>query len=258
MALSDKESGVLRNWLSYYLEEKHLYLKHISRAEAVFVACYFGHTMTLRKLLGENSDDQILFEKGLYWASQSGQLLTIELLLSSGVQAGTQVFGCLPQHAAVRQGNFDVIDLLLKHKSVNMNAASRTSKTPISYAAIFGHSDIVELLVRELGSDAAKVPDKEGRTPLSWAAGKGNNDVVELLMREVSNDTVDLPDVKGRTPLSHAAGRGNRKVVDRLLQSSVVSPLSRDRTGRTPLSYAASRGQASTVAAPAGGCAEQC
>ena len=59
---------------------------------------------------------------------------------------------------------------------------------------------------------------RSGRTPLSWAAEYGHEAVVQLLLGTTQVD-VDSKDSSGQTPLYWAAARGDEAVVQRLLFS---------------------------------------
>jgi ankyrin repeat protein len=77
---------------------------------------------------------------------------------------------------------------------------------------MFGHRDVVKLLLDTRNIDPGAEDDNYGRTPLSWAAEKGYVDIVKDLL---STDGIN-PDsksrgiwTKGRTPLSYTAEGGH-------------------------------------------------
>ena len=116
--------------------------------------------------------------------------------------------------------------------------------TPLSYAAVCGHEQVVKQLLREdINPDK---PDNEGRTPLLWAAMKGHESVVkQLLDREDVNP--DKPDNGGRTPLSWAAVKGHESMVKQLLDREDVNPTKPDKNGHIPLWHASSGGHEGVV-----------
>jgi ankyrin repeat protein len=84
-------------------------------------------------------------------------------------------------------------------------------------AAYFGLSDAIIALMTDDRKLLSK--DSYGRTPLSWAAAYGHEAVVRLLLR---NDKVDpgSHDSYSQTPLSLAAENGHEAVVKQLLQKT--------------------------------------
>ncbi|CZR64683.1 uncharacterized protein PAC_14581 [Phialocephala subalpina] len=108
------------------------------------------------------------------------------------------------------------------------------SRTPLLWAAVQGHEDVVELLLNKANVDAR---DIDGRTPLSYAAKNGHTAVVQLLL---NNANVDAGDSDGRTPLSLAAAAGHVAAVRLLLNKRADVELV-DKFNRTPLSWAAGK-----------------
>ena len=181
-------------------------------------------------------------------------------------------------HLAAHFGLDDIMKKLAAHGN-NLNDEDSEHRTPLLWAAVLGHTAVVELLVsrEDIRADApnnrsrvpllAKMfdhqavvkllldtgmvsPDAEdvnhGRTPLSWAAERGYIDIVESLL---STGGVG-PDLKshgswamGRTPLSYAAEGGHQTIMELLVQTGKVDLDSKDISGRTPLSYAVPRAE---------------
>jgi ankyrin repeat protein len=63
-----------------------------------------------------------------------------------------------------------VAELLLANKA-EVNARDNNGATPLHYAAIGSHKDVVELLLANKAAVNAR--DKDGRTPLNYAVLKG-------------------------------------------------------------------------------------
>ncbi|PQE31443.1 hypothetical protein CJF32_00008075 [Rutstroemia sp. NJR-2017a WRK4] len=112
-------------------------------------------------------------------------------------------------------------------------------------AAYFGLTEAMTALIKDgLHPD---LKDKNGRTPLSWAAEEGNTEVVTLLLSKTDEVDPNSRDNRGRTPLSFAAEQGCEEVLSSLIGNQRVNPNGIDKYGRTPLSWAVERGRETIV-----------
>ncbi|XP_010017532.1 PREDICTED: ankyrin repeat and SAM domain-containing protein 1A-like, partial [Nestor notabilis] len=69
----------------------------------------------------------------------------------------------------------------------NVNCVDSTGYTPLHHAALNGHKDVVEVLLR---NDAlTNVADCKGCYPLHLAAWKGDADIVKLLIHQGPSHT---------------------------------------------------------------------
>jgi len=152
-----------------------------------------------------------------------------------------------------------------------MDQRDSAGLTPLMWAAMHGHEEVVRLLLQR-GRARSDIQDREyGRTALSWAAGNGHGGVVRVFLggmvansgsmgRVLGNIAQvmsgqfrkkyinpDKPDNSGQTPLFRAAGGGHVGVVKLLLERGDISPNRPDNDGQTPLSWAASSGHDGVV-----------
>ena len=126
-----------------------------------------------------------------------------------------------------------------------MELQDETGRTPLSWAAEYGHDSVVRLLI-ERDVDI-NVRDKDGRGPLSWAVQKGHEAVARLLIESNKVD-INAKDERGRTPLSWAASeRGSEVIVRLLIERDGVDINSRDGGGWTPLLWAVKEGNEAVV-----------
>jgi hypothetical protein len=136
---------------------------------------------------------------------------------------------------AAENGHEAVVQLLLETGKVDADLWDRKSgQTPLWRAAENGHEAVVKLLL-ETGKVDADLTNWNGRTLLSWAAENGHEAVVKLLL-ETGKVNADSRDAFGGTPLCRAAGNGHEAVVKLLLETGKVDADSKDRFGGTPLS----------------------
>ncbi|KXH63431.1 hypothetical protein CSAL01_04545 [Colletotrichum salicis] len=126
--------------------------------------------------------------------------------------------------------------------NIDINGKDSYGRTPLSWAAEYGHEAVVRLLLdRGAHIEAA---DEEGRTSLLWAAENGHEAVVELLLDRGAN--TEAADKKSRTPLLWAAKNGHEAVV-RLLLDRGANIEAAGKWGTTPLSWAAEYGHEAVV-----------
>ena len=151
---------------------------------------------------------------------------------------------------AAIKGDEEVVQMLLKREDVDLDQADPYYRgTPLSWAAGGGHEGIVKMLLEREEVDPDHVDTRfGGQTPLSWAAEGGHLGVVKMLLEreEVNPDQADT--LYGRTPLWWAAQDGHQAVVKMLLEREEVNPEQADTIcGRTPLLWAAGWGHEGVV-----------
>ncbi|CAB1328438.1 unnamed protein product, partial [Coregonus sp. 'balchen'] len=122
--------------------------------------------------------------------------------------------GVSPLFCAVRQGHWQVAELLLQHGAdVNISALltsmDKEGLTPLSWACLKGHKNVVQFLV-EKGA-VIDHTDKNGRTPLDLAAFYGDAAIVHYLVERGA--VIEHVDYSGMRPLDRAIGCRNTSVV---------------------------------------------
>jgi len=129
---------------------------------------------------------------------------------------------------AARDGNYKKCENLIK-KGADINLGNTTWKfTPLHLASIFGHYQIVELLVTE-NADVNK-HDIEGLTALHRAAMKGHIEVVRYLCE--NGKGVNTADDNGKTPLYYADNESHNEVVKILYEFGADAQVS-DENGHS-------------------------
>uniref|UniRef100_A0A8C8SF64 Ankyrin repeat and sterile alpha motif domain containing 1A n=1 Tax=Pelusios castaneus TaxID=367368 RepID=A0A8C8SF64_9SAUR len=121
-------------------------------------------------------------EQELLEAARTGNLPAVEKLLSgkrlsSGFGSGGGGSG-----GGGSGGGHPLSSLLSIWRGPNVNCFDSTGYTPLHHAALNGHKDVVEVLLR---NDAlTNVADSKGCYPLHLAAWKGDSEIVKLLIHQ--------------------------------------------------------------------------
>ena len=108
-------------------------------------------------------------------------------------------------HCAARHGRSASLEMLLRDKRIDVDAADQRGRTSLADAADAGRAETTKALVKA-GADAGLV-DAIGRAPLHWAAGRGHDAVVALLL-DARRETARDADRIGRTPAELARAGG--------------------------------------------------
>ena len=164
----------------------------------------------------------------LYWASLSGHLDIVKLLVSSkGLVNLPNCMLATALHGAAVNGHLHIIEYLL-HKHADINAKDIFNATPLIMAAQYGHPYVVEYLI-VMGADTTQVTT-EGYSVMHWAALNGHHLVVRVLLEhglspmfsESPTDSENEHPVP--CPVFLAATYGHFKVVNILLTQCGCPP----------------------------------
>jgi ankyrin repeat protein len=136
--------------------------------------------------------------------------------------------GCERIQDAVKSDNLEKVKALLKNHPDLVNSKDKNGETPLEIAAMFGHKDMVELLLTK-GADVNSKDTSCGRTPLHYA---WNEPIAELLLTNKSE--VDARGKDGETPLFMAVNFGHKDVAELLLAHG-ADVNARIDDGETPL-----------------------
>ena len=139
-------------------------------------------------------------------AFRSGKQELVEFLLANGAKEDI--------YAAVVVGHVDKVAAFLKQDKKLVNARDSDGRTPLHWAAIYGQTKAMELLL------AAKADvnslDGDGFTPLHWAATFNKRAAVELLLANKADMNIKV-EKYGWTPLRLAVIHGHIAAAEALL-----------------------------------------
>uniref|UniRef100_A0A8D0GBR7 Ankyrin repeat and sterile alpha motif domain containing 1A n=1 Tax=Sphenodon punctatus TaxID=8508 RepID=A0A8D0GBR7_SPHPU len=209
-------------------------------------------------------------EQELLEAARTGNLPAVEKLLSgkclsSGFGSGGSGGGS-GGGGSGGGGGHPLSSLLSIWRGPNVNCVDSTGYTPLHHAALNGHKDVVEVLLR---NDAlTNVADCKGCYPLHLAAWKGDAEIVKLLIHQGPSHTkvneqnaLEIKELKkygpfdpyinaknndNETALHCAAQYGHTEVVKVLLEE-LTDPTMRNNKFETPLDLAALYGRLEVV-----------
>lgn len=185
-------------------------------------------------------------------AARTGNLPAVEKLLSSkrlssgfGGTAGGHGGGVGLGSSGFSSASHSLSSLLSIWRGPNVNCVDSTGYTPLHHAALNGHRDVVETLLR---NDAlTNVADSKGCYPLHLAAWKGDAEIVKLLIHQgPSLAKVNEQNNDNETALHCAAQYGHTEVVKALLEE-LTDPTMRNNKFETPLDLAALYGRLEVV-----------
>lgn len=130
-------------------------------------------------------------------------------------------------HIAAREGNVEIVRLLLAQPGIEVNSMNKWKSTPLMIAAGSGNLAIIDLLLRHPRTAIDMQAEYYRRTALIEAAVRGHISVVKALVAHGAN--VNVADKTGRnSALIEALKNGHDNVSVFLLRSGLVDFSDRD------------------------------
>src|ERR1700745_2855518 len=145
-------------------------------------------------------------QTGLARAIRSGKQEVVEFLLAKGAKEDI--------YAAAVVGHVDKVAAFLKQDRQLVNARASDGRAPLHWAAIYGQTKVMELLLAE--KTDVNLLDGEGFTPLHWAATFNKRAAVELLLAHKADMNIKV-EKYGWTPLRLAVIHGHIAAAEALL-----------------------------------------
>ena len=196
-------------------------------AGASFAKTSLGHVRVL-------TDAQIEFSD----AVEHDRLSVLERLVASGVNPNQMVREGDPALVrAIRLGNTDLVEYLLKQPNLDLNMSSDYGETALMLAAFSGNEDLTKTLVEK----GASINKTIGWSALHYAATNGHDEIVSYLLSKGGD--VNARTDAGVTPLYMAARGMYRKTVMMLLRAGAYRDLCNVQ-GQSPADAARKAGDA--------------
>jgi ankyrin repeat protein len=146
-------------------------VKEMSNATPLVIAVLKGHKDIAKVLLDKGAKADAEITQGgtrltlLHLAVKSRDKQLLDLLLSAG--------------ANINDNLTDIAAFLLE-KGAQVDGRDEGKRTPLHWAALFGHIDVVKMLIAKNADVNAK--SVEGRTPLFISQKKGHKTISDLLI----------------------------------------------------------------------------
>lgn len=147
-----------------------------------------------------------------FWvAIRNDRASTVKSLLARGLDPNMpNEVSNTPLLEAVKEASWEVYDVLLADKRVDVNRANRLHETPLMYLAVRGEAARMEVLIKR----GAEV-NQQGWTALHYAASRGNDDAVRVLIEHYAY--IDAESPGKMTPLMMAMRYNHVSTVKLLL-----------------------------------------
>ena len=140
-------------------------------------------------------------------------------------------------HLATHYGWLDiVIDLITKYKC-DTNCKDSRGHTPLHYAAINNHLEVVRYLINEQHCNPMTYIYGNSDTILHYSCRCGHLNITQYLISE-AHCSPSCENKDGDTPLHVACEYRHTHIVQYLLSTGKVDPLAKNKHGSTPFDYA--------------------
>ena len=187
----------------------------VSYYTPIVFACHNGHTDIVKLLLDNNCDvlDNDGFAPALHSACVEGFVDIVDLLLRNNCNINQ----CCPRTnqsplIAACNGNKEAVaQLLLSYEACDVNIIDDNNRNALHYACREGQSDVVELLLKHHCN--VNLNDQEMKTPLFVACEEVHVNIVKMLINQ-DNCMIDVLDVEGNGLLHATCGQYCRSAHD--------------------------------------------
>ena len=151
------------------------------------------------------------------------------------------VYGNTPLYYAALYGHCDLIKVLINEFSCKVCMKGQYGNSLVHAACWNGHLDCVRMLVTDFGCDPME-RNVHNDSPVHIAAQFGHERIIKLLVGEF-NCSASTRGHYGRTPLHAACQGGHMNVVRLLILEMQCEQSAKDEYGNAPIHFAALHGQ---------------
>ncbi len=162
-------------------------------------------------------------------AAKRGIRVTVTLFAVPLALAGALLYAAMRDndalHRAAREGDVEAVGQVLDRHPARFELRNKVQRTPLHTAAWYGHTAVIEVLIRRGADVNAKcdlVASGDGQwNALHIAATQGNVEAARALIR--GGTDFNAKSLAGETPLDVATRKGNRELADVLLAHGGLS-----------------------------------
>jgi len=178
--------------------------------------------------------------EALHAAVRAGKLAEVQRLVNSGAPVDARdALGSTPLLDAAWAGNTAIGAFLIQH-GADVNARhTEAGSSPLQYAVLTGHVELVHLLLKAGARVAGDYRD--GQSLLHVAAARGSVPIIDALLEDPKADVQAL-DANGNTPLDSAVLHGQLRTLETLLRHHADATYIHPLDGRGALHEACMRG----------------
>ncbi|KAL8193323.1 hypothetical protein R6Q57_026904 [Mikania cordata] len=172
-------------------------------------------------------------------AAKQGNLEVLKVLMEmhSELSLTFDQSNTTPLHTAAEQGHIEVVNYLLEKNSSMASIARSNLKTALHSCARKGHLDVVKALSQKVPGIVGRA-DKKGQTALHMAVKGPNVEVVNALI-EADNGLINMVDKKDNTALHITTRKGRTQIVKALLNhKGIINKQVINKYGETALDTA--------------------
>lgn len=174
--------------------------------------------------------NQTELNKSYIIAAENGELDKVKKYLGEGAEVNAMGPNSAALHSAASNGHIEVVEVILKEKTVNINLEDQQGYYPLQLAASKGELAICNRLIKA-GADLEKTTNAGG-TALHIAAAADQSKVINALVKAGAN--LEASDNEDNSPLSVAAGLGKLAALKALIKAKAELN-STNEHGDTPL-----------------------
>jgi len=187
-------------------------------------ACETGHETVVTLLLNNGADPNVVdktYSSPLYLVCERGETKIAKLLLSHGANPNMEATDKYPIHAACSGQHYDLLKLLLEHKT-DVAVRDKRGKTALHYAVGSGYHHSANACLQLLldGGADVNVMSKDGETPFSVACSKGLTSAVAQMLEHGAK----VDGISGKKPPLISACRDKNVSLVQLLLSNGANP----------------------------------
>ena len=215
---------------------------HNASKTALHFACACGRVLVAQHLIWYcRGDVDLVNSEGVtpvHAACAGGHLEIVEYFLREGfvtVRGSNAGSGLTLMHRACINGQLNIVTFLL-FEGAEIDVEDSEGKTPIYWAGVKGHTDIVRYFLSVGFGLEEKCSDIIGFNILHCACESGQFEIAKLVIANGAD--IDQRDSKGWTCLHYSCQRGHEEMIKYLLTKGALMDQVDEENGWTPLHVA--------------------